>query len=198
MDINLCLNTPELGVSTQLQKAPIHLTNVFLQPWTPTSPYSASDPTGPATDFNYTIHQEELCICGCTIPTNLLRLQKKQMSYLLASYSIRGHFLCVLSRLVRKPWVLLRSSDANSGHCTLLTLVYDNFHHKHHHHLSKLACLLMPLHFQLLWACQRTWLMYGYKLLCGIIVSSNFGLADLEAFNVPGTLFLSSLFYQFQ
>jgi len=33
--------------------------------------------------------------------------------------------------------------------------------------------------------------MYGYKLLCGIIVSSNFGLADLEAFNVPGTLFVS-------
>lgn len=33
--------------------------------------------------------------------------------------------------------------------------------------------------------------MYGHKLLCGLTVNTNFGLADLEAFNVPGTLIVS-------
>lgn len=33
--------------------------------------------------------------------------------------------------------------------------------------------------------------MYDHNLLCGITVSSNFGLADLEVFNVPDTLFVS-------
>lgn len=33
--------------------------------------------------------------------------------------------------------------------------------------------------------------MYGHKLLCGLTVNTNFRLADLEALNVPGTLFVS-------